>query len=335
MPNGTGEITEVAALEVVFYVYTILIMLVCIAAGTIATSSYLITRNRTHLYIVLFFMFYFFDVALILQAEILTHGETIPLDVFYNIDDPFLKTLFAVGVLESLWLSVCDYLGKKSLALKITPAAIFIVASFFIVMLMEEGPVKQWCFYSLREAFLIWCLAYSYFQYRKTKSLAIRARLYRQRPLFAATIALVACIIFENAFLILIWKPSAELALSLLPLYLSERNFSENALVLVFAFFTLRTGIETLRLRAKEPPTSGAPTFEQHIDDLLPAYCELHNLTAREREILRLTLSGKDYQNVASTLQLAIGTVKSHTHNILKKTGQPNRQELMQDFWKE
>lgn len=45
-------------------------------------------------------------------------------------------------------------------------------------------------------------------------------------------------------------------------------------------------------------------------------------------------LQGKDNQNIASSLQLALGTVKAHVHNILKKTGVSTRQELTQLLWK-
>lgn len=49
---------------------------------------------------------------------------------------------------------------------------------------------------------------------------------------------------------------------------------------------------------------------------------------------MQLVLEGKDNQNIASTLQLALGTVKARVHNILKKTGNATRQELTQSFWK-
>lgn len=48
-----------------------------------------------------------------------------------------------------------------------------------------------------------------------------------------------------------------------------------------------------------------------------------------------MILIGKDNQNIASDMQLALGTVKAHVHNILKKTGQATRQELVQDFWQD
>lgn len=67
---------------------------------------------------------------------------------------------------------------------------------------------------------------------------------------------------------------------------------------------------------------------------VLPAFCEHYHLTARENVILKEVLQGKDNQNIASSLQLALGTVKAHVHNILKKTGTTTRQELTQLFWR-
>ena len=58
-------------------------------------------------------------------------------------------------------------------------------------------------------------------------------------------------------------------------------------------------------------------------------------MTAREREILALVLQGKDNQNIASELQLALGTVKAHVHNIYRKANVSSRQQLLQSFWKE
>lgn len=67
---------------------------------------------------------------------------------------------------------------------------------------------------------------------------------------------------------------------------------------------------------------------------MLPAFREHYHLAARESVILKEVLRGKDNQNIASSLQLALGTVKAHVHNILKKTGTTTRQELTQLFWK-
>ena len=56
-------------MEIAFYFYTILVMLVCIAAGTISLSAYFVCRKRSHLYMVAFFLFYFLDLALISRTN--------------------------------------------------------------------------------------------------------------------------------------------------------------------------------------------------------------------------------------------------------------------------
>ncbi len=322
-------------MEVAFYFYTIIIMLICVAAGTISLSAYFVSRKRSSLAVVSFFFFYFLDVALIFQDEYLGMNTAYQLDGFYSISQPLLKTLFAVGILESLWLITCDYLDERRPALIISPAIIFVVASFVVVTFAPEGPWKQWGFYSLRQAFLIGMLVFVFVQYRRTKSKVEHDRLHRQKKLFLVTAVLTACIIAEDCFMILIWNPVTIPGISLLPLYISERSFSENALMLFYASLALQQAAETLRLRFKEPPASSNPALQQHVDDLLPAFCSRHLLTAREQVVLALIMQGKDNQNIASELQLAVGTVKAHVHNILKKTNHTSRQDLMRDFWKE
>lgn len=156
----------------------------------------------------------------------------------------------------------------------------------------------------------------------------------RQEPLFLITLVLCLCILIEDIVMILVFDSSFFANADMLPLYISERNFSENILLLTLSFFTLRVAADTLRLRFKEPPSADAPDTQEYVDELLPAFCERYHLTARERVILEEVLQGKDNQNIASSLQLALGTVKAHVHNILKKTGTTTRQELAQLFWK-
>ena len=318
-------------MEIAFYFYTILVMLVCIAAGTISLSAYFVSRKRSHLYMVAFFLFYFLDLALIFQNEYLGQNTEFPLEVFYIIDQPALRIFFALGIIQSLWLVALDFPGDKRLSMRIVPAVGFVVLSATVIIAVPEGQYKQWLFYSMRQIFLLWCLAYALLRYRTTKSEIEKARMRRQEPLFLITLVLTMCIILEDTFMMLVWDPTT---VAMLPLYISERNFSENFLMLAFAFFSLREAAATLRLRFKEPPVSENPVVRQQIDDLLPAYSERHGMTAREREILALVLQGKDNQNIASEMHLALSTVKVHVHNILQKSGQANRQELIRDFWR-
>ncbi len=53
------------------------------------------------------------------------------------------------------------------------------------------------------------------------------------------------------------------------------------------------------------------------------------SLTAREREIALLALSGLRNKAIAGELQLCEGTVKIHLHNIYQKLGVKSRTALL------
>lgn len=320
-------------METMFYLYTILIMVVCVAAGAVCLSAYFVSRRRSYLYAASLFLFYFLDMALIFQYEYLGQNLAYSFESFYGIDRPVTRTLLAAGALQSLWLVVCDFENENRCGVVWGPIAVFLMGCAMVVGFLPEEPFRQWLYFTLRQLFLLWTLGYVVFRYCTCKSEIEKARMRRQEPLLIAAFVLVVCIIAEDIFMMLLLDPTT-IADSLLPLYLSERNFSENFLVLAFAFFAMRAASETLRLRFKEPPAADNPDLRNYIDELLPAYCERYGLTAREREIMEMVLAGKDNQNIASALQLALGTVKAHVHNILKKTGHGTRQELIRDFWK-
>ena len=321
-------------METAFYLYTIVVMLACVASGSVSLSAYFVSRRRSFLYAALMLLFYFLDLVLIFQYEYLGQSVEYSITQFYTIDHPQLKMLLALGTLEPMWLILCDFVNEKRRAWRIVPAVVFVVATEIVLWALPVSEFRQWLFYTLRQGFLIWCIAYAVYRYSTSQSEVERARMRRQEPVLLVTAVLCLCILIEDVAMILVFDSSFFAQEPLLPLYISERNFSENILLLAFAFFTLRAAADTLRLRFKEPPAVDAPDTQAYVDELLPAFCERYNLTARERVIVEQVLQGKDNQNIASSLQLALGTVKAHVHNILKKTGVSTRQELTQLFWK-
>ena len=321
-------------METAFYLYTIVVMLACVAAGAVSLSAYFVSRRHSFLYASIMLLFYFLDLALIFQYEYLGQNMEYSIAQFYTIDHPQLKALLALGTLEPIWLILCDFMNERRRIWRIAPALAFVAASELVVWCLPVDEFRQWLFYTLRQAFLLWCIGYAVFRYATSKSEVEKARMRRQEPVLIVTAALCLCIIIEDVAMILVFDSSVFASAALLPLYISERNFSENILLLVFSFFTLRAASNTLRLRFKEPPAADAPDTQAYVDEMMPAFCERYGLTARERVILEQVLQGKDNQNIASSLQLALGTVKAHVHNILKKAGVSTRQELTQLFWK-
>jgi RNA polymerase sigma factor (sigma-70 family) len=54
-----------------------------------------------------------------------------------------------------------------------------------------------------------------------------------------------------------------------------------------------------------------------------------HDLSVREREVLRYLLEEKTNQEIAEELSISEGTVKYHIHNLLQKTSCRNRLDLL------
>jgi len=318
----------------VFYLFTILILLVCVGAGSIALSAYFVSRNRIFKYAVFFFVFYLFDVVLIFQGEFTNQNLDFAQEHFYSVEYPYLRIALSVGALESLLLIMLDYLDEERLAFKVVPPVLFCVASIAIILFYPEGQWQQMWFYTMRQVFLLGCAVYIAFRYTRSKNEFYRMRLGRYKKLYVIAIMLVFMVLLEDYWMIIVWDPNFNT--SLLPLYISQRNFSENFLMLIVAFFIFRAGSNTLRLRFHEPPDPQVSSNVQtRINELLPVYCVRHDLTNREKDILLLILNNKDTQNIASELHLAAGTVKAHVHNILHKTGHETRRELIKEFWRE
>jgi len=89
----------------------------------------------------------------------------------------------------------------------------------------------------------------------------------------------------------------------------------------VFVFFQLYQ-----RLYA---PTLIRQRSEQEVFEL---FAKKHDLTGRERTILRMVLDGQSNGQIAEQLFLTESTVKYHIHNLLQKTACKNRRELMQQY---
>ena len=184
-------------------------------------------------------------------------------------------------------------------------------------------------FYFPRELYLFWMLLFAGFRFLVTKDESGRNRLRRHRLLYVLLWVLGLMIVAEDVCVFLLPDP-----VLLGPrAYAPERNFAENVLMLCCAFFACRDAFRVLSLRFERPPMHEGGRQEELIDDNLLLYGKRYRLSERECEVLRYVLVGKDNQNIASAMHLALSTVKVHVHNILQKTGQPNRQALVQDFW--
>ena len=66
--------------------------------------------------------------------------------------------------------------------------------------------------------------------------------------------------------------------------------------------------------------------------DAFSVCLENYGITAREGEIVRLLIEGRNNEEIAAQLFISDHTVKNHVHNVYKKLGIGNRVQLIQRF---
>lgn len=316
---------------VIFY-ETLLVILVSVLTAAVCLSSYLVTRRRTMLFACAAFLFYFLDVASILQDDYAARALGPDLSPEYLFFRSIYTLVTGAGFLGAFWLMVCEYIGERNRTVRIAPIAVFCAVSFVLLLISGESKVLRFCFYNCRACLMFWILLYGGVYYLRTRDEVERQRLARYLPHCVALAFLGLLMIFEDVMFFLVLSTDT---ITVGPFTLTaERNYAENLLMLICAAMTCHFALRQLDIRSHTSPVvDDTKRYHQTAEDLL-VYARRHSLTAREQEVLDYILRDQDNQNIASAMSLAPSTVKVHVHNILQKTGHANRQELIQDFWK-
>lgn len=317
--------------EILLFYYTLAILLISVMTAALCLSAYLVSRRRLFAYAGAAFFFYFLDVALVFQDDYLLRGLSgLAQESVYFIGSQLPSILTGGGVLVMLWLLVCDSFNVKRKALLWTPGAAFAMLSIICYVAFYGSAPGLFLFYSARALFLAWILMFILACTFGGKDTTMRDRLHRFRVPYILAWVLLTAIVIENAIFILVIDPELVAAGSV-PFF-PERNFAENAFMVFGAALVCAQCSKMLALHFKTPPANEGERVAAFIDNGLPAYRNRYGLSDREAEVLRQVLAGKDNQRIATDMNLALSTVKVHVHNILHKTGQANRQELMRDF---
>lgn len=325
-------------MNAIIFIYTIVLILVCFAAAMFSLAAYAVSHKRSLIPQASFFIFYIIEMIGILTVEFVSQNLPFDIGSYYEITIPVVRIFTGTGIMASLWVMLLDILDVHDRKIQTIPVVVFALACIVVVWGLPYGPMRQWLFYMLRQVFIAFGLAYAYIKWYRSTDMPYRERLGKLKKPYLLLWALLACILLEDWWIILA-SPIPNANSSWLQLYLSERNFSENVMMLFVAYHVIRGSLETLALRFDAPPVAqnadrpGESDLARHIEDQLPAYASAHNLSKREREVLAMVIEGMDNRSIAQELFLSEGTIKTHVHNIMHKTDTRTREELKKDFW--
>ncbi len=316
-------------MDLVLFYYTLVVLLVSVLACGACFSVFLVTRKRELGYLSVAFLLYFFDVALVFQDDFILRHMVERMDSVYVVASPLISILTGGGIFGAVWLAVCSFFREKRTWVRALPPAAFAAGSLAVFFFVPPGNVHQFLFYSMRGVVLFGILASIGVRYVGASE-AVRDRLRNGLAVYWAAWLFGILVVVENVVFQL-WVDPSLIRAGVVP-FLPERSFAENLMVMWCAAFAFRYCFDRLGLYFRAPLEDGGVKVSEFIDDGMAAYCDRYGLSTRESEVLRLVLAGMDNQNIASNMSLAPGTVKVHVHNILRKTGQKDRQELKRHF---
>ena len=318
-------------LTALFY-YSLLVLLVCGMTASICLSAYFVTHRRSNLFLVAAFLAYFLDGALVYQDDFVSNTGAFSESSFWLVGHPLASAFTGAAAIGFLWLFALERLGVRGKAIRLVPIAALVTSSLASWTLIPGVRLREFFYFSPREYFLF--AMYAYLGWRaRTADAVEQARLERMRRPLLVALVLTCLTLVENVFFMLLFDPTQ--SMPDLVWFFAERNVSENLLFLWFAYLAIRESAEVLSLRFEAPPVGSRDNVAASIEAKLPVYAKVHDLSPRETEVMRALLDGKDNQNIASEMGISPATVKVHVHNVLKKTGQANRQELQKAFWSE
>ena len=349
-----------------FFAYTLAVLAVCLVSTVLQTMAWSVKRSRSFVAAAWFFSAYFVELGVIFLDEHLHQNVVFPTEAYYAVTYPVARTAIACVLWGSLWAWVLTATDAHSRRRLLWPVALFAAAQVACLTVLPYGALRQFLFYTCRQVFCAGMALYAWHAWRAAPTDEQRAWMGRHRRLLLFFMAGVMLTVTEDALVILVMEPAKSGGL---PLYLSERNFCENVLMVVLAVALDSIAWRELSFRLAatpaappapvpavpaapvadagpaEPASATAPaaavprtpadTFSDHVEELMPRFASAHGLTAREREVLGLVLAGRTNQQMADALVVSVGTVKTHVHNIVRKCDAENRADLKELFWSE
>lgn len=327
-----------------WFFYTTVIMVAAVMACSVSLVVWLMTRRRDTLIAASGFLLYVLETALIFYDEYARNKNDYAATFDLPLTHPGMSCLLGIAVIGCAWLwTIHRTHARLTWMQAMLPLGIFAIAQ--IALVPRGGAAskpQQYLYWLSRDLSVAGCLAFSALRYHHRASGAERLDMDRSRGFFKIACLLTVCVIVEDTVMIMVYRPSGAALESTFFWYLTERNISENLLMMACGAQLLRRYRQVLTVYARHPqasmPTDTADAHAVAQDDLtskLALFGEAHGLSAREVQVLELVARGLDAQNIASELILAPGTIKAHLHRIYKKAGVTSRDALVEAFWRE
>lgn len=238
--------------------------------------------------------------TVILLSLVKNLGFSFPIsDVQSGLDLELSRIAYAVGLI------IAGIVSDRSRKYGALLCLISLVSPFIMLALAGE-PISSMVF---------WCMDYFFFGFFAVFRTVLFTDIAEEHAMYYLAGAGLLCGRIGDALgtALCIWLIGHTLALVITTAVL---------FAIAVALFVLL--FQQLFMPQPQPTTSERELFER--------FCKRYDLSAREREVLRLIIKEKTNSEIAATLFVSESTVKFHVRNLLKKTGCKNRLEIIAKY---
>lgn len=329
-------------MDFAWFLYTILIMMVAMAAGVSSLTVWVLTNRRDCLVAAFGFAVYTLETAGVLFDEYMRNKPLMEELFATGLTHPLINIVLNVALVTSVWVWVAMRVYARP-----QPRHVAIFACLYLVVSIVLAPVgdrasvvRTMAFWASRDLLIIGALVFAWWWRSHKASESDRVGIDRAKGFWIIALALACLVLVEDATIVLLVRPTMQEGwVHDFFWHLTERNLTDNVLMIVCAVRMIAYNREVMGVFAQHPMESvgtGERAVGGHRDfeSRLLRFADDHGMSKREREVLGLAIEGKDTQGIANELYISVGTVKAHIHRIYTKAGVESRQDLVNAFWK-
>lgn len=301
-------------------------LLITVCHATSIASAYFLTRvrgGRVFIALCALFGLYFIDNTIVSMTEMLPSFAAV-------YDSLFLASPIFKAAIHICLVFCYMFITKQILREKVGPleyALLFIHAmALFGSSLIPGAAASSWAFYAPTQLFNMGLAIYGLIRINAYPKDYLRKfyRLYKKLAVFSIIMNLM--ILLEDTYVIFYVDDYSTATLDIF-----NRNLSENIMVIGYASVLLR--YTRLVLKNRDISVFG-PVFipPGNVISSTDAFCNIHSLTDREKDVFLELLEGYSISEISEKLYISTGTVKTHIHNLYRKTNVSRKSELLRMY---
>lgn|GEM_PF-6258435 len=308
-----------------YFLFLLNILLITAFATSIASAYYLyhVRGGRVFIALGLLFLLYFIDNAVVFMTEQIPSFALIYDSLFIN--SPVAKAFLHIGITSCYFFIHKQILREKFNSVDYVLLIIYAM-TLFTVQLISDNAWSSWAFYAPTTVFCGGLAVYGLARMKRYPRNYRRTFYKFYKRLAVSAVIMSLMILLEDTYVIFnidIYTDSAP--------NIFNRNFSENLMVFLFSLNLI--SYTRFVLINREMSVFGSATMPPgNMISTMDAFCHIHSLTDREREVLSELITGLSALEISEKLYISGGTVKTHIHNIYRKVDVGRKNELIRKY---